>query len=445
MGGVVLALLVLGAAAKKPAPAPPAPFSDEALAAWTAEIVPAVERAAGRPFLTPPVVKLATPEAFGRMAREEIELITSAVMEDVPPELKEELSEGQDEVPMGLLGKYGIFTKELYLCRQPIEAAAAGTDVVALAKIILAHELTHALHDQHGDLASLVRRVPDRDALWAAQGTWEGLATWVEERVANELGLQEAYRFATALQGWSPSGLEQRQAYPVWAVYGRGRDAMAWHFEHGGYDEVWAVAAAPPLSSRALFRPAAWAEPRTPPPLDYAGVLRGTEQKLTEAPWVVAISLLGEFDLRGEAVMGGNEAAVDEVLAHLRQSWHLDAVRDDRHGEIRVLEFDDPAWPKRYLEVLRAQETTVAADLAAAIGREIEVRYEPFVQVPADDATLRISRVAGAGGVWSEKHAAWVVRGSTLVVVEAERFRPGLRTGWTVEEVFGRLEAARSP
>jgi hypothetical protein len=120
-------------------------------------------------------------------------------------------------------------------------------------------------------------------------------------------------------------------------------------------------------------------------------------------------------------------------------------VRDDRHVEIRVLEFDDPAWPKRYLDVLRAQQTTVAADLAAAIGREIEVRYEPFAQVPADDATLRISRVAGAGGVWSEKHAAWVVRGSTLVVVEAERFRPGLRMGWTVEEVFHRLEAARAP
>jgi hypothetical protein len=426
------------------------PFSPLNLARAVREVVPLVERASGRPFLTPPVVELATTEGMKAMALEEDALISAAVLRDTPEALRQQIAEARAEAAgtAGLLGKYGLFTDKLVLCKDEIAAAAVGSGLPSSAipdvlLVVLAHELTHALHDQHVDLAEQIRQLPDQDALWAASGTWEGLATWVSERVAAELGLQETWVWMASLQGWSPSGLDIKTAYPVWAMYGRGRDTMARHFELGGLDRVWSVAAQPPQTSAGLFRPDSWPAARTPPAVDYAAVLRTTDQVLTKADWVVGISVLGEFHLRGEAVIGGNEPALDEILAHLRQSWALEATRTDRQGEIRILEFDDATWPARYLDALREQQTADAALLAQAIDREVEVTYTPFTQVPADSATLRTSRVMGAGGVSTERHAAWVVRQSTLVVVTAEGFRPGLRLGWTVDEVFRRLEAAR--
>jgi hypothetical protein len=426
------------------------PFSTTNLARAVRVVVPLVEQASGRPFLSPPVVELATPDGMKAMAREEEALISAAVLRDTPEAIRQQITEDRAEVAgtAGLLGKYGLFADKLVLCKDEIEAATVGSGLPTSAipdvlLVVLAHELTHALHDQHVDLAEQIRQLPDQDALWAASGTWEGLATWVSERVAQEMGLQDTWIWLASLQGWSPSGLDIKTAYPVWAIYGRGRDTMARHFELGGIERVWSVAAKPPQTSAGLFRPDHWPAARTPPSVDYAAVLRTTDQVLTKTDWVVGISVLGEFDLRGEAVIGGNEPALDEILAHLRQSWALDATRPDRQGEIRILEFDDASWPAKYLDALREQQTADAALLAQAIEREVEVTYTPFTQVPADSATLRSSRVLGVGGVSTERHAAWVVRESTLVVVTAEGFRPGLRLGWTVEEVFRRLEAAR--
>jgi hypothetical protein len=293
------------------------------------------------------------------------------------------------------------------------------------------------------DLAAQVRALPDQDAMWAASGTWEGLATWVSEQVATELGVRDTWIALAKLQGWGPDGLEVPGAYPIWAVYGRGRDAIAWHHAHGGLDEVWAVAAHPPESSRGLFDPACWPCARPRSAVDYAAVLRTTEQELTDQPWGVGISWLGEFDLRGEAIVGGTDAELDRVMEHLVDAWVLDASRDDRDGQIRLLVFDGAEWPARYLEVLRAQQTAMDGLRANLMG-EIEVRYDRFDDVPADSAVLRTSRVEALGGVGTERFEAWVVRGSTLVVVGGSRFRPGLRLGWTVDAVYRRLDAARA-
>ncbi len=187
-----------------------------------------------------------------------------------------------------------------------------------------------------------------------------------------------------------------------------------------------------------MFRPQTWAAPRPVPSRDWRAVLLGAEKKLTDAPWVLGIGVVGERDLRGEALYG-DPAALDDVLAHLREGWQLDGALPDRAGQIRVLVFDDPAAASRYLGHLRAQQAGEAAERSKWSAREVDITFEPFTQVPSDEAVLRSSRLKGADGVWSERHAAWVRRGATIVVVAAERFRPGLRLGWTVEEVFARL------
>jgi len=250
-----------------------------------------------------------------------------------------------------------------------------------------------------------------------------------------------------ALQGWSREGLEDTRAYETWAIYGQGRDFIAHHRNTAGIEKMWEVMQNPPPNTAMLFRPESWSPEVSPPALDHAEILRGTEQLLTKGEWVISNTTLGEITLRGEAVASGNEAELNRVLAHLEHAQALELMRPDRSGAIRLLMFDDATWPATYLALLRREETAASAQTAANRDVTVEVTYEPLPELrralDADAATLRTERIPLANGRHRESRSAWVARRDALVVVRATDFRPGLRLGRTVEEVFSRLEEAR--
>lgn len=425
------------------------PWSVESLAAYEAEVTPLVEKAAGRSFHTPPKVALVSSEDFARIVEEESLLIMQQVMGDTPEELRREAAQRQASAThAALLGKYAPAVGTLYLSPDVIAASAAQLGmpdrVVDVARVILAHELGHALQDQVVGLTGLIKAVPDEEGLRAAAGSWEGVATWVEEKVAAELGLTDVYLGLIKLQGWGPRGLEEPGAFSVWAQYGQGRAFIAWHAEQGGTDHMWEVLAHPPAATSMLFRPETWAPTVPPAPLDYASVLRGIDQELTRGDWMVANSRLGEFDLREDAVAADNAAELDRILEHMIGGQRLEANRPDRRAEVRVLDFDGDTWPAAYLDLLKTQRISAAAVTARQLDVAVEVLWEPLPDVTGDVSTLRIERIPIGGGRHLEAHSAWVLRGQTAVVVRTERFRPGLRLERTVDEVFRRLEEARA-
>ncbi len=426
------------------------PFRPRRLKRLVRKVVPAVERAAGRAFRTPPVVEIAEPEPFDEVVRQETRLVYDAVYRDTPEALRARMvDEIHGALRSGLLGKYGIFRDTLYLSPDSLRAAAAkmGSETASLTDVVtvvLAHELVHALHDQHADQVALVEGLTDRDAMWALESTSEGLANWVEARVAAELGLTPVHEALNRLQGWSTAeGLVEPEAFETWSKYGLGHDMMAHHFARGGLERVWAVAARPPEQTRGVFRPEEWPSEREPPSLDYAAVLRGTEQLVTRGDWRIAISPLGEAPLWAEAYGAGDPARVHAVVGRIEEAWSLEAVRPDRQAQVRVVVFDGPEGARDYLALLEQHAEGLASRLGARLEREVEVVSEAFEQVDGDVAARRRSVVVGLGGTRLERHSAWVVRDDTLVVVLTEDFRPGLRLGWTIESVFARLEAAR--
>ena len=422
------------------------PLHDKRLQRTVRRVASLVERLSGRQFLVPPVVELATEQAFGVMLREESALINRAVHRDTAPELRERIvREAHQGILPGLLGKYGVFEDKLFLVAENLREVATelGESEADVVTLVLAHELVHALHDQHADLASLVARLPDRDALWALMATSEGLANWVEGRLADELGLGAVHEEMNRLQGWTEEGPLNPESFEIWSRYGLGSRMIAHHFAEGGLERVWAVALAPPSLTRGLFRPETWPSHRAPPALDYASVLRGTEQLVTRGDWLVAISVLGEGPLFAEAYGAGDPARVDAVIGHIEEAWLLEAVRPDRQAQIRIVVFDGPDGPKDYLALLRDHDEGLADRLGTRLLREVDVTTEPFEQVDGDVAARRTSMVEGLAGTRLERHSAWVVRGDTLVVVLTESFRPGLRLGWTIDSVFARLQAAR--
>lgn len=426
------------------------PWSQAALEAYLDEVLPLVEEAAGREFTRRPKVAVADDKVFGRLLTEEQLRIYARVMPDTSPTIRTQLAEAAGRyMTSGILGKYILDTETVYVCPSALVPAMGDLKLDAsrtgdLLKVVVAHEIVHALEDQHTDLEGVLDHLEDEDALWAASAAWEGWATLVEERVARALGLDDIYEGLLRLQGWSDQGVADPSAWRTWAIYGQGKNFMEWHLDHGGVEQVWATLTDPPSSTSMLFRPHTWSPdvPRTD--LDYAAVLRGVEQELGDGDWLVTNSRLGEFDLRSEAARVGNEEALDRILGHVRAARRLDAARPDRSGSARVLVFDSPLWAQAYVDLLREQKTYEALETALTLDMPVHVTYTAFDQLPSDDAFLRIERMPLVGDFADESYSAWVLRDDVLVVVEASRFEPGDALGRAARLVFERLAAARA-
>ncbi len=449
---VVLALSAAAFAHPRPRSAPEAldPWTDAGLQAIAREVIPLVERHAGRRFTAPPEVAFAEEGPFEQLLGDESRLIYGRVLADTPPEIRDALAtEGAHVQSLGILAKYGIQARVTYVCPDVIrdalpEMGLDDEEAPGVFRLVVAHELTHALTDQLTGLADQVGRLHDLDGLEAASGAWEGVAMWVERGVAADLDLTATFDALTRLQGWGPAGLEDPSRFRVWATYGVGMDFTAWQVARGGIDREWQVLAAPPDATATLFRPERWGTPPPEPAIDYAAALRGLEQHLTTGTWAVSNSRLGELVLRGEAATGDTADALDPILGHLVWAQSLGATRPDRQAELRILEFDAPDSVGAYLDVLQRQQEATTDAISTASGKPVDVIWEPFPDVPADRSGLRTQRIPMTGGTWQEERSAWVVRGSTCVVVTTSGFRPGLRLADTVTAIFERLDAARA-
>ncbi|MBT3224316.1 MAG: hypothetical protein HN348_35055, partial [Proteobacteria bacterium] len=203
-----------------------------------------------------------------------------------------------------------------------------------------------------------------------------------------------------------------------------------------GTDFVWdELLAHPPARTSMLFRPQTYA-PQVDIPPRYAAAFANVPEALTKnKPWSVINTTLGEMELRGDAVFS-DSGQLEEILAHLEYGQKINAFLDDREAEVRLLDFSDASWANRYLELLRQENLDQTKDLAASIGMAVEIRFEDFDDVEADTALKRVQSIPSLSGLSGETEAVWVVRGDLVVVVVANKFRPGIRTGRAVNLVF---------
>lgn len=143
-------------------------------------LAPAVEQAAGLRFKTRPRAELRTREQVRTYVRHQLEV-------ELPADKVQGL-----EAAYRLLGllpdtlelrrlMLDLFTEQIAGYYEPDSTmlfAVAGADPAQL-RVVLAHELVHALQDQYTPLDSLLHRSMDNDHLTAAQAIFEGQATLV--------------------------------------------------------------------------------------------------------------------------------------------------------------------------------------------------------------------------------------------------------------------------
>lgn len=266
---LVCALVLARSLLQDPAPAP-AGWTQEELEEAAAEIATEVARLRGREFKAPVAVRLTDLAGFHTYARERNESFEGA---EAPP--------GGDEIVklLGLVAPdFDLETEASALTVSQLGGFYdPGSDTFYLleqfsggiARVILAHELTHALDDQHFDLDAAIR---DRlgagsDALFAIQAVIEGSGTqggqqWALRNLAKlqEQGSGEAGNLGAAALAAAPPFLWK----PMMGAYLQGQAFLDAGRSSG--DAVQFAFVDPPRSSEQILHPEKyWTEERDEP------------------------------------------------------------------------------------------------------------------------------------------------------------------------------------
>lgn len=420
-----------------PAVHPPPPDANgpltPALLEWlVAEVAPHVEAAAGREFTEIPFAGIGTADTLARLVEEDSRVVYAAMYPDLDRESVRQLAATQPVDTLGIVGKYAPRGGTLYMVPAAVDHAVQAGQIAQdqrgdYVRLVLAHELTHALQDQHTDTLARLSACADIEALQAYQGVIEGHAMWVEEQVASRLGLSDLYWASVTGQGWGRDGLEDPGAWSLWATYGQGRAFMEWHYEDGGTDRQWAILADPPRTTTPVFRPERWGDEREAP--DLREVLDGVEQHLTRGAWLAQTARVGEASLRVQA--WGSPGAL-EAMDGL-EGWQRVAARSDRSVEVSVVRAADHAGACAWQAALVA-----SGDLRGdGLGDRWSVTTSPMT-APAG-AWAWVGGPAGDRPSSSEVWVGVVTRGDLVVRAEATGFRPGLRLSGTLEAILEQL------
>lgn len=238
-------------------------------------------------------------------------------------------------------------------------------------QLALAHELAHALADQHHPLGKYMSTgSPDDDAATARQAVMEGQATWlswaylslrsggkgeVPPALLTELaGAAGATGADYPVLSSAPLYIRESLVFP----YNQGtlfEDAVYRKLGRAGFDGVFAH---PPLSTQEIIHPEDYFEakgPSMPPPPDLAPLVgkqaAGQFHVLTEGA-------LGEFDfsaLLRQYTSESEGAAAAAASAHLRgASFRLYEHKKEKYPVLAfVAEWDSPEAARTFLELYR--------------------------------------------------------------------------------------------
>lgn len=416
------------------------------LQTMVAEVAPVVGEVAGRRFDRLPEVVLADEAILAEVVLRERLYLLSTVEGLTPEQAGQRAAElASQQLALGFEGKYGFVDDRLYISVDRVVATlfrnrAPSELLRPVLRVIIAHELAHALQDQHTEMDRLLRTAGNDDAVMAMNCAFEGHAVWVHEAAAAALGLDDAAELMAGLMGYEvpiDSSMGPEQFYSRY-VYGAGRDFVAHHARSGGADAVWSVLSSPPRSTAEIVAPERYPEPAPRVSGTLQEVLDRAMRRLSRREWSVRQATIGDYDLREQLLRAGGRL---DVADGMTEGWSLTSVgAHDDGSQVQVLRFVDPVHARRYVEQMQ-RRARVQAKTAATLPF-LDVTVGEFGWVPGDVAVETSVAFELDEGARDQQSQRWVVRGTDVVQVLTVNHEPGRRRSRGVfRAVFRALEA----
>ncbi len=274
-------------------------LTQEKLEEITAEIREDIEEMRGQEFPRPVSVAVTDAEGFLEYVKARIDAMTTpeelaaeeltAKLFGLIPYDMDYLGEMIELVESQVGGFYDPSTEGFYL----MSSFTGG-----MAKIILAHELVHALDDQLYDLdGGFEARKSNADALWAYQALVEGSGTALMNRwsVQNMATLDVGDMMEMAQMGMDELKEAQPFLYkPLLGAYVRGEKFLQGEEGAKSNESVKKAFAAPPLSSEQVLHPEKYWDPEE---RDDPVAVEIDAERLPDGWTVLAENTMGELQL----------------------------------------------------------------------------------------------------------------------------------------------------
>jgi hypothetical protein len=314
---------------------------------------PAVERAVGLPFKTPPVSQLVTSDQVR-------EYLLAKVQKEFPAEKLEgvqaayrllHLIPDSLDLKTLILDLYAEQVAGYYDPDSSLLYAVQGADRAQL-RLIMAHELVHALQHQYLPLDSVMVQQGNGDRLAAAQAVLEGHATIASVRVlAPDPSVLEAADF---WETYRDQVRNQQQTMPVFSEaplvlkeglifpYLGGAEFMRWW--DANREEALPIGAQLPLSTEQVLHPERYAASDGPLPVAFPD----------SSAEVMYEDTLGELEIQIllAVLRGGEVASVDQPIG-----WGGDRYRVVRTAQGPALEWitvwDSQPQADRFRDVMQ--------------------------------------------------------------------------------------------
>jgi hypothetical protein len=254
----------------------------------------------------------------------------------------------------------------------------AGADPLQL-RVVVAHELVHALQGQHLSLDSILEQKGDNDRLTAAQAVLEGQATYASIR-ALVPGEQDPTANPEFWSLYREQIREQQTAMPVFAraplvlresflfPYLAGAEFMRW-WQTSPYADTVPFGVRMPVSSEQILYPDRYVRGDRPVRLAFEG---GSDTLYED--------VLGENEIR---VLLAHVRGVNEVQTLVPIGWGGDRYRVYRSPEGPALVWyavwDDTTAAQRFMRVAAKLGTTARPNYRALVER-LELSGHPATQ-----------------------------------------------------------------
>ncbi len=393
-------------------------LTPEALESRVAALAPVVEAVAGRPFATLPPVVVADPETLAAVVyAEQVHLLRQGRRLEAA-QIEAQATRTAGAMEHAAFGKYGFLDDTLYVDIDGITAAVQGTSpalTAGVVDLVLAHELVHALQDQHLDLSRVAGGRAGDEGI-AVVCALEGHAAWVQTAVARELDLAGPAALVAAFLGYdasSPGISSSLDAYHDSYVYGQGAAFVGTLQAAGGSEAVWDMLAAPPQRTTMLVHPERYGDRPTQPPVRLRRAATRARDALAEAGWTTGSQSVGDHAIRQTLLAAGGPTA---LASQLRTGWSTRAYHSARIGlDLQLLEFEDTESAAAFVDALRRGAQATVEATAGAPG--VRGRLEELEVASADAAHLERFGLALPGMPPESVATATALRGSLVAQV----------------------------
>lgn len=216
------------------------------------ELIPLVEKYAGRKFKWTPEIRLIDSEELETLVlREKL----FGPKNNKAPSAVERLQ--NQRYSKFISGLYSRHDRAVYLLprRVSVTLRFMGLDDdygVFIAKSNIAHELTHALQDQHVNLADTFKKVTTTDQAQAFSAVMEGQAVMVEHLVRQQF---PSCKGKMEITGNNKNTDILRMVKSICTIYRYGRKFVQHHTDQGGNEKIWEILQAPPADSSMIIYP----------------------------------------------------------------------------------------------------------------------------------------------------------------------------------------------